>query len=131
MRASIGVATARGPGGDLLRDADLAMYQAKSQRRGEYVAFDGDMHAAIVASVALEHELRQALADGGLWLAYQPIVDLETGAFIAAEALLPLAAPATGVHPAGRGDRADRAAGRVGPRGRRAGRPRAGRATWP
>ena len=87
VRASIGVATARGPGGDLLRDADLAMYQAKSQGRDRVVAFDGDMHAAIVASVALEHELRQALADGGLWLAYQPIVDLETGAFIAAEAL--------------------------------------------
>ena len=64
VRASIGVATARGPGGDLLRDADLAMYQAKSQGRDRVVSFDGDMHAAIVASVALEHELRQALADG-------------------------------------------------------------------
>ena len=114
VRASIGVATARGPGGDLLRDADLAMYQAKSQGRDRVVSFDEDMHAAMVASVALEHELRQALAEGGLWLAYQPIVDLETGAFIAAEALCRLDAPAAGVHPAGRGDRADRAAGRVG-----------------
>ena len=84
------MATARGPGGDLLRDADLAMYQAKSQGRDRVVSFDGDMHAAMVASVALEHELRQALAEGELWLAYQPIVDLETGALAAAEALLPL-----------------------------------------
>ena len=87
VRASIGVATARGPGGDLLRDADLAMYQAKSQGRDRVVSFDGDMHAAMVASVAVEHELRQALAEDGLWLAYQPIVDLETGAITAAEAL--------------------------------------------
>ena len=81
------MATARGPGGDLLRDADLAMYQAKSQGRDRVVSFDGDMHAAMVASVAVEHELRQALAEDGLWLAYQPIVDLETGAITAAEAL--------------------------------------------
>ncbi|MDA0185750.1 EAL domain-containing protein [Solirubrobacter phytolaccae] len=87
VRASIGVATATGPGGDLLRDADLAMYQAKAQGRDRVVSFDGEMHAAMVASVAMEHELRLALEHGGLSLAFQPIVDLETGRLRAAEAL--------------------------------------------
>ena len=61
VRASIGVATARGPGGDLLRDADLAMYQAKAQGRDRVVSFDGDMHEAMLAGVALENDLRRAL----------------------------------------------------------------------
>ena len=63
VRASIGVATARGPGGDLLRDADLAMYQAKSQGRDRVVSFDEDMHAAMVASVATR--ARAAAGAGG------------------------------------------------------------------
>ena len=62
MRASIGVATAREPGGDLLRDADLAMYQAKAQGRDRVVSFDSDMHEAMLAGVAMENDLRRALA---------------------------------------------------------------------
>ncbi len=88
VRASIGVATARGPGGDLLRDADLAMYQAKAQGRDRVVSFDCEMHEAMLASVAMENDLRRALEHGELYLAFQPIVDLETGALRAAEALL-------------------------------------------
>ncbi len=88
VRASIGVATARGPGGDLLRDADVAMYQAKNQGRDRVVSFDAGMHAAMIAGVALENDLRRALTNGEFWLAYQPIVDLETGRPHAAEALL-------------------------------------------
>ena len=88
VRASIGVATAREPGENLLRDADLAMYQAKAQGRGRVVSFDNDMHAAMLASVAMENDLRRALAGDGLWLAFQPIVDLDTGRPLAAEALL-------------------------------------------
>ena len=63
VRASIGVATARGPGGDLLRDADVAMYQAKNQGRDRVVSFDADMHAAMIAGVALENDLRCALRE--------------------------------------------------------------------
>ncbi len=88
VRVSIGVATARGPGGDLLRDADLAMYQAKASGRDRVVSFDAEMHAAMVASVAMENDLRRALAEGDLHLAFQPIVDLSTGRIRAAEALL-------------------------------------------
>jgi len=88
VRASIGVATARGPGEDLLRDADLAMYQAKNQGRDRVVSFDAAMHSALVAGVALENDLRCALRKGELQLAFQPIVDLESGQPCAAEALL-------------------------------------------
>jgi predicted signal transduction protein with EAL and GGDEF domain len=87
VRASIGVATARGPGGDLLRDADLAMYQAKAQGRDRVVSFDCQMHEAMIAGVAMENDLRRALAAGDLYLAFQPIVDVATGRLRAAEAL--------------------------------------------
>jgi diguanylate cyclase (GGDEF)-like protein len=87
VRASIGVATARGPGGDLLRDADLAMYQAKAQGRDRVVSFDCAMHEAMIAGVAMENDLRRALENDALHLAFQPIVDLETGRLRAAEAL--------------------------------------------
>jgi diguanylate cyclase (GGDEF)-like protein len=82
--ASIGVATSRGPGGDLLRDADLAMYQAKSQGRDRVLSFD----CAMLADIAMENDLRRALANDELHLVFQPIVDLETGTPRAAEALL-------------------------------------------
>jgi diguanylate cyclase (GGDEF)-like protein len=88
VRASIGIATARVPGGDLLRDADLAMYQAKAQGRDRVVGFDSEMHAAMVARMALEADLRRALERDELYLAFQPIVDLADGSPIAAEALL-------------------------------------------
>jgi diguanylate cyclase (GGDEF)-like protein len=88
VRASIGVATARGPGGDLLRDADLAMYQAKAQGRDRVVGFDAGMHAAMIKRLALEGDLRRALERDELFLAFQPIVDLADGRPVAAEALL-------------------------------------------
>jgi diguanylate cyclase (GGDEF)-like protein len=87
-RASIGVATAGGPGSDLLRDADLAMYQAKADGRDRIVGFNGDMHAAMVERMALEGDLRRALERGELSLTFQPIVDLADGRALAAEALL-------------------------------------------
>jgi diguanylate cyclase (GGDEF)-like protein len=96
VRASIGVATVRGAGGDLLRDADLAMYQAKAQGRDRVVVFDCEMHAAMVARVALENDLRRALDAGELHLAFQPIVDLELGRIQAAEALLRWRHPSRG-----------------------------------
>jgi diguanylate cyclase (GGDEF)-like protein len=87
-RASVGVTTARGPGSDLLRDADLAMYQAKADGRDRIVVYNGDMHAAMVERMALERDLRAALDGDELHLEFQPIVDLGDGHVVATEALL-------------------------------------------
>jgi diguanylate cyclase (GGDEF)-like protein len=97
VRASIGIATARGPGGDLLRDADLAMYQAKAQGRDRIVGFDSEMHAAMVDRMAMESDLRRALERDELHLAFQPIVDLSSGGLIAVEALLRWRHPTRGI----------------------------------
>jgi diguanylate cyclase len=98
VRASIGVATGEG---DLLRDADVAMYQAKAQGRDRVAVFDCGMHDALVERVALENDLRRALEDGELRLAYQPIVDLAHGRLLAVEALLRWRHPTRGDVPPG------------------------------
>ncbi|MFY1694572.1 MULTISPECIES: putative bifunctional diguanylate cyclase/phosphodiesterase [unclassified Solwaraspora] len=99
ITASVGIAgTELGPAGvradppvsadALLRDADTAMYQAKADGRGRWVMFDASMHERVRERVDIEQALRTALAQDDLRLAYQPIVDLESGALIGAEALL-------------------------------------------
>jgi diguanylate cyclase (GGDEF)-like protein len=90
ISASIGIAQA-GPDGDpeeLMRDADTAMYQAKGEGPGEATVFDRSMHDQVRERTELEVELRRALAEGQLWVAYQPIVRVETGRPVGAEALL-------------------------------------------
>lgn len=60
----------------LLRDADAAMYQAKSMGRGRYVLFDDSMHETLVDSIRKETALRHAKTDKDFAVHYQPIVDL-------------------------------------------------------
>lgn len=89
--ASIGVALwseAVGDGDALLRNADIAMYEAKRLGRRRAIFFDEQMHDRITRSVRIEAALRDALALGQLHLVYQPIVDLESGRMTSAEALL-------------------------------------------
>ncbi|MGH3758396.1 sensor domain-containing protein [Actinophytocola sp.] len=75
-------------GEDLLRDADLAMYQAKTRGRGRHAFFDINLRERSQRRLQLEQDLRDAPRDGQLWLAYQPIVDLRTDQVTAVEALL-------------------------------------------
>ncbi len=72
---------------ELLRNADVAMYAAKTGTRGGYMFFDQSMHTALVDRVMLESDLRRALDNGELWVAYQPIVDLDTQQVTGMEAL--------------------------------------------
>lgn len=74
--------------GDLLKDADAAMYVAKTAGRGCFRVFSRDMQLAADQRVQLEHELRTALRREQLQLHYQPQVCLETGNVIGMEALL-------------------------------------------
>jgi diguanylate cyclase (GGDEF)-like protein len=89
--ASIGIAMAPQDGTDLdqlLKNADLAMYRAKSDGRRTYRFFEHDMDARVKARRALEVDLRQAFIDGGFEIEYQPVVDLRSGAVSGCEALL-------------------------------------------
>ena len=72
---------------ELLKRADLAMYQAKAAGRNNLRFFDPEIQAMIVARAALEAELRQGLQEGCFLLHYQPQVDLD-GRLTGAEALL-------------------------------------------
>jgi diguanylate cyclase (GGDEF)-like protein/PAS domain S-box-containing protein len=75
-------------GEDLLRDADLAMYHAKTQGRGRHAFFDVDLRERSQRRLQLEQDLREAPREGRLWLAYQPIVDLRTDRTTSVEGLL-------------------------------------------
>jgi diguanylate cyclase len=88
--ASIGIAlnaTGYNQPEDVLRDADMAMYRAKSQGTS-YEIFNPDMHDRAVALLQLETDLRNALERQEFRLQYQPIVSLSTGTIIGFEALL-------------------------------------------
>jgi predicted signal transduction protein with EAL and GGDEF domain len=73
---------------DLLRDADTAMYRAKSLGSGRTQIFDREMHARALARLTLETDLRRALERGEFRLHYQPIVSLLTGRISGFEALV-------------------------------------------
>ncbi|HEU4753240.1 MAG TPA: PAS domain S-box protein, partial [Armatimonadota bacterium] len=73
---------------ELLRNADVALYRAKSTGKCRYVVFDEPMSASITERLDLETRLYQALERGELRLHYQPEVDLESGHIIGVEALV-------------------------------------------
>lgn len=98
VSASIGIARALAGDGveELLRNADVAMYAAKTAACGGHVFFDPSMHAALVDRVTLEGDLRRALDNGEFWVAYQPIVSLDSHEVLGIEALLRWAHPTKG-----------------------------------
>ena len=88
--ASVGVAVAA-PGmttSSLLRDADIAMYEAKRAGKGQIKIFDPAMRLGATTQLEYRSELSTALENRQLRLVYQPLVDLRTGEVTGAEALL-------------------------------------------
>lgn len=73
---------------DLLRNADTAMYKAKSGRKGEPQVFNQQMYEETLRVYELETDLSRALGRGEFVLVYQPVVAFATGQIVAAEALL-------------------------------------------
>ena len=91
ITASVGIALGPGQGksaDDLLHEADAAMYCAKAVGPGRYCVFDEELRHRAAERMALEHDLRDALAKGELTLYYQPIVALEDERIVGGEALL-------------------------------------------
>ena len=89
--ASIGIALAPDDGTELdqlIKHADLAMYAAKAEGRRTYRFFEPAMDARAKARLTMEQDLRQALADDGFEIYYQPLLDLASGQVTGCEALL-------------------------------------------
>jgi diguanylate cyclase (GGDEF)-like protein len=89
VTASIGIATGtRASAAELLRDADIALYEAKAAGKNGFVAFAPGMHTAVQDHHLLEMDLREALSKRQFRLVYQPIFDLAGGRTTGVEALL-------------------------------------------
>jgi predicted signal transduction protein with EAL and GGDEF domain len=73
---------------ELIRDADIAMYRAKSRGRARAEVFDGAMHDHAVQRLKLETDLRRAVERDELCLHYQPIISLTDGRVVGCEALV-------------------------------------------
>jgi diguanylate cyclase (GGDEF)-like protein/PAS domain S-box-containing protein len=73
---------------NILRDADIAMYGAKSSGKGTYQLFDPSMRERILRRVALESDLQRALEKEQLLVYYQPVVAMPTGRLVGLEALV-------------------------------------------
>lgn len=90
LGASIGIATWPEDGRDidtLLRNADSAMYHAKSDGRNNYKYYEESMNAAAVHRLEFETRFRHAVEQQSIYVHYQPRIDLETGRTIGFEAL--------------------------------------------
>lgn len=92
IKASIGIAVAQrgdvATAEELLRNADVAMYSAKAAALGGVAVFEPHMHAAAVARLEVDAELRVAIGQRQFELYYQPIVVLPGGSVIGVEALI-------------------------------------------
>src|SRR5581483_2396579 len=88
--ASLGVATVgdADTADDLLRNADVAMYMAKSHGKGQCVFFEPEMRTVALERMEIETDMRRAIESEQFVLHYQPIVILETGEITGVEALV-------------------------------------------
>ena len=73
---------------DIMRDADTAMYHAKSRGKARHELFDADMHARVQDRLGLENDLRRAIVQHDLVVHYQPIVSLASRRCVGFESLV-------------------------------------------
>jgi diguanylate cyclase (GGDEF)-like protein len=98
LTASIGIAVGIRPSAtELLRDADIALYEAKTAGKDRFVVFQPEMHTVVQDRLLLEMDLRDALTSEQYFLAYQPIFNLRSGETTGVEALLRWRHPDRGV----------------------------------
>jgi len=99
VTASIGIAVGR-PGRDtaegLVRDADVAMFRAKSRGRARFEVFDADLRRQAMERLEIEGDLRRGLGEHEFVVHYQPEVSTETGEVVGLEALVRWERPGTG-----------------------------------
>jgi diguanylate cyclase (GGDEF)-like protein len=97
VTASVGIAAGeRTSAGDLLRDADIAMYRAKWDGKNRYVVFETVMQDAVQRRMQLEMDLRGALQNDEFFLVYQPTFDLRDMSPTGLEALIRWRSPTRG-----------------------------------
>jgi diguanylate cyclase (GGDEF)-like protein/PAS domain S-box-containing protein len=105
VRASIGIAIGdidrKGMKGaeELLRNADVAMYSAKSQGKNRYQMFQPEMHATVLNRLELKADLQRAVENEEFTVHYQPVIVLETGVISGVEALVRWQHPERGLVP--------------------------------
>jgi diguanylate cyclase (GGDEF)-like protein/PAS domain S-box-containing protein len=87
---------------EVIRNADLAMYFAKSRRKGHYAVYEPSMHNEMMEHLELEVDLRGAVERQEFELHYQPIINLSTGEVYGAEALIRWNHPSRGLIPPGK-----------------------------
>ena len=100
--ASMGIALGRAGStepGELLRDAEIALYRAKADVTTRHALFEPGMSAAVAERLDLENDLRRAVERDELRLHYQPLVDLATGRIVGLEALVRWQHPTRGLVP--------------------------------
>jgi diguanylate cyclase (GGDEF)-like protein len=98
VTASIGIAVGvRESADELLRDADLALYEAKAAGKDSYAMFESCMQSAAQERLALELDLAKALERSELYLLYQPTFDLRSERIVGVEALIRWRHPTRGV----------------------------------
>ena len=82
---------------DLLREADIAMYEAKARGKGQRVVYDDTVNSQALVRMQTQEDLREAIADNQLQVHYQPQIELITGRIIEFEALVRWEHPTRGM----------------------------------